>query len=72
MLPASLLLAIALLALYVLRSVKTFASLRHFGGHWSAGWSRIWLLRTQSSGHMNKTFTAVNDQYGEHATSPSA
>lgn len=62
---APLFLAIALLAYYVLRSVKTFSSLRHFGGHRSAGWSRIWLLRTQGSGQMNKIFTAVNDQYGK-------
>ena len=65
MIAAPLLLAIALFALYVFRSVRTFYSLKHFQGHWSVGWSRIWLLRTQGSGQMNKIFTAVNDQYGE-------
>ena len=65
MVPAALLLAIALVTLYVARSVRTFFALRHFGGHWSAGWSRIWLLRTQSSGEMNKRFTEINDKYGE-------
>lgn len=62
---APLLLAIALFALYIFRSVRTFYSLKQFPGHWSAGWSRIWLLRTQGSGQMNRIFTAVNDQYGE-------
>lgn len=64
MLPASLIVAIAIFVLYVVRSIKTYHSLKHFGGHWSAGWSRIWLLRTQGSGFMNKTFTAVNNEYG--------
>ncbi|KAK3707533.1 hypothetical protein LTR37_012028 [Vermiconidia calcicola] len=67
MVPAALLLAIALVTLYVARSVRTFFALRHFGGHWSAGWSRIWLLRTQSSGEMNKRFTEINDKYGSTA-----
>lgn len=67
MAPAALLLALAIAAFYILRSVKIYSSLKHFRGHWSAGWSRIWLLRTQGSGQMNKIFTAVNDQYGEHA-----
>ena len=65
MLSAALLLAIALVALYVVRSIRTYYALKDFGGHWSVGWSRIWLLRTQSSGYMNKTFTAVNNKYGE-------
>lgn len=65
MIPASLVLVIALFAIYVLRSVRIFYSLKHFPGHWSAGWSRIWLLRTQSSGQMHKVFTAVNKQHGE-------
>ena len=65
MLPATLLLAIALFVFYVIHCLRTFFYLRHFGGHWSAGWSRIWLLRTQGSGQMNKIFSAVNEKYGE-------
>ena len=65
MLSAALILAIALVASYVVQSVRTYYALKDFGGHWSAGWSRIWLLRTGSSGYMNKTFTAVNHKYGE-------
>lgn len=65
MVSTTLILAVAFLAFYVVRSVKIYYSLSHFGGHWSAGWSRIWLLRTQGSGQMNKIFTAVNDQHGE-------
>lgn len=65
MIPAALFLVIALVILYVARSIRTFLALRHFGGHWSTGWSRIWLLRTQGSGEMNKRFTAINNKYGE-------
>ncbi|KXL51350.1 hypothetical protein M433DRAFT_60553 [Acidomyces richmondensis BFW] len=60
MLSAALVLGIALLAYYVVQSVQTYYALRQFGGHWSAGWSRLWLLRTQGSGEMNKRFTAIN------------
>jgi hypothetical protein len=43
----------ALVVLYIVRSVRTYLSLKQFGGHWSAGWSRLWLLKTQSSGEMH-------------------
>jgi len=52
----------------VVRSVRTYYSLKQFGGHWSAGWSRLWLLNTQSSGDMHKRFTALNRKYGEFST----
>jgi len=65
MLSAVLILGIALFVYYVVRSVQTYYALRQFGGHWSAGWSRLWLLHTQGSGEMNKRFTAVNRKYGE-------
>lgn len=67
MLSAALVLGIALLAYYVVQSVQTYYALRQFGGHWSAGWSRLWLLRTQGSGEMNKRFTAINRKYGSTA-----
>ena len=69
MLSATAVLAIGLAIVYVARSVRTYLSLKQFGGHWSVGWSRIWLLRTQGSGYMNKTFTEINDTYGK-ATPP--
>lgn len=65
MLPAFLLLLLACVTLVVARSIRQFLALRQFGGHWSAGWSRLWLLRTQSSGEMNKRFTAITDKHGE-------
>lgn len=55
----------ALVTLYIARSIRTFIALRHFGGHWSSGWSRLWLLKTQGSGEMNKRFTTITDEYGE-------
>ncbi|KAK0274395.1 hypothetical protein LTR35_009324 [Friedmanniomyces endolithicus] len=67
MLGAILGLGLALLALYLGRAIRTYYSLSHFGGHWVAGWSRLWLLRTQGSGEMNKRFTEVNRKYGSTA-----
>lgn len=52
----------------VVRSVRTYYSLKEFGGHWSSGWSRLWLLNTQSSGEMHKRFAALNRKYGEFST----
>lgn len=65
--PSMLLLVFAFLAIYsVVRSVRRYYALKAFGGHWSAGWSRLWLLKTQSSGYMNKTFTEINRKHGEY------
>ena len=52
----------------VVRSVRTYYSLKQFGGHWSSGWSRLWLLKTQSSGEMHKRFAALNRKHGEFST----
>lgn len=73
MVSASLLVAFAILGLVVLlRRCQRHHALRHFGGHWSAGWSRLWLLKSQGSGEMNKIFSAINEKYGEPpASSPS-
>lgn len=65
MVPVALILVIAIVTLYVARSIRTFSALKHFGGPRSTGWSRLWLLRTQSSGEMNKRFTVVTNKYGE-------
>jgi hypothetical protein len=64
------LLVVALVLLYLARQLVRYSALSHFGGHWSAGWSRLWLLRTQSSGHMHKTFTDINRKYGNSSTYP--
>lgn len=65
MVPATLLVVLGLLTFLVAHSVRTYRSLSQFGGHWSAGWARLWLLRTQSSGEMNKIFTDINRKHGE-------
>lgn len=65
MVSAILIVGIALLTYYVVRSVRTYYALKAFGGHWSVGWSRLWLLRTQGSGEMHKRFTAITNEYGE-------
>ncbi|QIW99451.1 hypothetical protein AMS68_004969 [Peltaster fructicola] len=61
------LLAATLLVAAIVRQVHAYNSLKAFGGHWSAGWSRIWQLRTQGSGEMHKRFTEINDKYGSTA-----
>ena len=65
----TLILLSAALVLCVARAVQTHVSLRHFPGHWSVGWSRIWLLRTQGSGEMHKRFTQANCTHGELTSS---
>ena len=65
MIPATLLLVFALLAVFVVRKIRAYYGLKQFGGHWSAGWSRLWLLKASRSGEMNKRFIAVNNKYGE-------
>jgi hypothetical protein len=64
MLSTILLVSVAFVAIYVVRATARNNALKQFGGHWSAGWSRIWLLRTQGSGEMNLRFTALNEKYG--------
>ncbi|TKX23309.1 cytochrome P450 monooxygenase-like protein 23 [Elsinoe australis] len=67
MLPA-LVLAVGLIVLYRLaRKVQLYFSLRDFGGHWTAGWTRLWLLRVNNSGKMNEYFREINEKYGTTA-----
>jgi hypothetical protein len=65
MLSAALIAVIALLAYNVVRSVQTYYALRDFGGHWSAGWTRIHWFMVQRSGRMNLKFTDINRKYGK-------
>lgn len=55
----------AIFIFYVAQVTRQYHALRQFGGHWSVGWSRLWLLRTQGSGEMHKHFTAINKKYGK-------
>ena len=64
MVPTTLILTIAILTIFVARKLRAYYALKAFGGHWSSGWSRLWLLKTQSSGRMNKIFTDINREYG--------
>lgn len=64
MVPTTLILLFAILTIFVARKLRTYYALKAFGGHWSTGWSRLWLLKTQSSGRMNKIFTDINREYG--------
>lgn len=59
------LLLLPAVAILLVHQVRSYFSLKAFGGHWSAGWSRIWLLKTQGSGRMNEHFTTINRKYGE-------
>lgn len=62
---SAMLVAVAgLLLFWVVRKVRQYYALRAFGGHWAAGWTRMWHLQTSKSGRMNKIFTDINDQYG--------
>lgn len=66
MVPVALLVVFVLFIAVVVRSIRQQRALKDFDGPWSAGWSRLWLLRTQSSGEMNKRFTQLNRKYGKH------
>lgn len=60
----ALLLLVAALSYLLFRSLRQYNGLKAFGGHWAAGWTRLWLYTTVSSGKMNIYFTEVNDKYG--------
>lgn len=59
--------AVAFLLVYlVICTVRQYSALKDFSGPRVAGFTRLWLLRANSSGEMNKAFTHINDQYGKH------
>lgn len=55
------------LAITVIRKLRQYYALKDFGGPWSVGFSRLWLLWANGSGKMNIVFTKVNDTYGPTA-----
>jgi len=65
MLPA-IAVAIGALVIFVLaRTCRQYYALKEFGGPWSSGFSRLWLLWANGCGRMNLVFTQVNDKYGK-------
>ncbi|KAL1297395.1 hypothetical protein AAFC00_004931 [Neodothiora populina] len=48
-------------------TIRQYNALKDFDGPRVAAFTRLWLLRANSSGMMNKAFTAINDQYGSTA-----
>ncbi len=54
-----------LLVVQTIRGVQTYLTLRQFSGHCSFGGSRLWLLKTQRSGQMNRRFTEFNKRFGK-------
>lgn len=65
MLPVVLIVGLSLLFLYAVRTLQQYWALSEFKGPWSAGFSRLWLLKANGSGKMNLAFTEVNDKYGQ-------
>ncbi|KAF2104274.1 putative P450 monooxygenase [Rhizodiscina lignyota] len=53
--------------LYFIHRARTYRALAQFGGPWSTGWSRLWLLRATASGIMQSYFKDVNDRFGSTA-----
>lgn len=56
---------VALLLYLVACTLQQYLALKDFNGPRIAGFTRLWLLRANSSGEMNKAFTTINDQYGK-------
>lgn len=56
---------VALFVYIAARTIQQYSALKEFRGPRIAGFTRLWLLRANSSGEMNKAFTHINDQYGK-------
>lgn len=54
----------ALLVYISVLTIKQYLALKEFKGPFVAGFTRLWLLRANSSGEMNRAFTHINDEYG--------
>jgi hypothetical protein len=59
---------VALVVYAAARTIQQYLALNDFDGPKIAAFTRLWLLRANSSGEMNKAFTRINDQYGECRT----
>jgi len=58
--------AVAALVVYAAaRTIQQYLALKQFQGPTIAGFTRLWLLKANSSGEMHKAFTDINNQYGE-------
>ena len=64
MYPVVLLAAGVAVAIVVYRTLRQYYALKEFGGPWSVGFTRLWLLWANGCGKMNLVFTEVNDKYG--------
>lgn len=56
---------VVLVAYLALLTLQQYHALNDFGGPRIAGFTRLWLLKANSSGEMHKTFTKINDEYGK-------
>lgn len=56
---------VALLVYIAVLTIQQYLVLSEFDGPFVAAFTRLWLLRANSSGEMNKAFTRINDQYGK-------
>jgi len=57
--------AVAALVVYAAAcTIQQYLALKQFKGPTIAGFTRLWLLRANSSGKMHKAFTDINNQYG--------
>jgi hypothetical protein len=51
-------------AFLVISTIRRFYRLRHFQGPSSAAWSKLWLLRTVTSGKMHRIIYETSKKYG--------
>lgn len=68
MLAWSILVVAIITIIHLIKRVKTYNALAEFKGPWLAGWSRLWLLRANSSGRMHEFYKDVNDKFGKSVT----
>jgi len=59
-----LILFLATVIYLVISSVRQFYRLRHFQGPAWAAWTKLWLLRTVTSGRMHHVFYTTTKKYG--------
>lgn len=57
-------LSLAIVTFLVISTVRSFWRLRHFQGPPVAAWTKLWLLRTVTSGRMHQIFYKTTKEYG--------